>query len=114
MSYNLHKLYQMNKRVRYCNLPLLMIHFSLIIHHNMGIKCAEDSFNMGLFFCFYYLRRPLYWVNFQTPNTHIRAFHTGLLYHPSGWHPKPHGIDQRQHADPDKETGDLPYIPQGL
>ena len=27
-----------------------MIQFSLILHHNKGIKCAEDPFNMGMFF----------------------------------------------------------------
>ena len=41
----------------------------------MGIKCAEDPFNMGMFFD---IRRPSLWVHFQTPNTHIRPFHTGV------------------------------------
>ena len=27
-----------------------MIHLSLILHHNMGIKYAEEPFNMGMFF----------------------------------------------------------------
>ena len=27
-----------------------MVHFSLITHHNMGINCDEDRFNMGTFF----------------------------------------------------------------
>ena len=27
-----------------------MILFSLILHHNMGIKCADEPFNMGIFF----------------------------------------------------------------
>ena len=26
-----------------------MIHFSLILHHNMGMKYAEEPFNMGMF-----------------------------------------------------------------
>ena len=52
-----------------------MIQFSLILHHNMGIKCAEDPFNMGMFFD---IRCPSLWVYFQTPSTHIRAFHTGV------------------------------------
>ena len=30
---------------------------------------------MGMFFD---IRRPSLWVHFQTPNTHIRAFHTGV------------------------------------
>ena len=41
----------------------------------MGIKCAEDPFNMGMFFA---IRCPSLSVHFQTPNTHIRAFHTGV------------------------------------
>ena len=48
-----------------------MIHLSLILHHNMGMKYAEEPFNMGMFF---YLRRPSKWVHFPTLNTHIRAF----------------------------------------
>ena len=51
-----------------------MIQFSFILHHDMGIKYAEDPFNMGMFFD---IRRPSLCVHFQTPNTHIRAFHTG-------------------------------------
>ena len=58
-----------------------MIQFSLILHHNMGIKCAEDPFNMGMFFD---IRCPSLWVHFQTPNTHIRAFHTGVAPPPPG------------------------------
>ena len=34
----------------YCEWPLGMIHFSLKIHHNMGMKYAEDPFNMGMFY----------------------------------------------------------------
>ena len=41
----------------------------------MGIKCAEDPFNMGMFFD---IRHPSLWVYFQTLNTHIQAFHTGV------------------------------------
>ena len=59
-----------------------MVQFSLILHHNMGIKCAEDPFNMGMFFD---IRPPSLWVHFQTPNTHIRAFHTGVA--PPGFPP---------------------------
>ena len=36
-----------------CEWTLWMIHFSLIyliLHHNMGMNCVEDPFNMGLFF----------------------------------------------------------------
>ena len=54
-----------------CELPLGMIHVSLILDHNMSMNYAEEPFIMGMFF---YLRRPSKWVNFQTPNTHIRAF----------------------------------------
>ena len=42
----------------------------------MGIKCAEDPFNMGTFFD---IRPPSFWIHFQTPNTHIRAFCTGVV-----------------------------------
>ena len=31
-------------------MPLGMIHFSLILHQNMGMKSAEDPFNMGMLF----------------------------------------------------------------
>ena len=48
----------------------------------MSIKCAEDPFNMGMFFD---IRPPSLWVHFQTPNTHIRAFCTGVA--PPGSHP---------------------------
>ena len=48
-----------------------MIHFSLILHHNMGMKYAEQPFNMAIFF---YLRRLSKWLHFQTLNTHIREF----------------------------------------
>ena len=37
------------------SITFVIIHFSSILHHNMGIKCAEDPFNMGMFFD---LRRP--------------------------------------------------------
>ena len=43
----------------------------MILHHNMDMEYAEEPFNMGMFF---YLRHPSKWENFQTPNTHIRAF----------------------------------------
>ena len=39
----------------------------------MGLKYAEEPFNMGML-VFFYLRRPSEWVYFQPPNTHIRAF----------------------------------------
>ena len=37
----------------------------------MGMDCAEDPFNMGMF---YNSRCHSKWVCFQIPNTHIRAF----------------------------------------
>ena len=53
-----------------------MIHFNLILHHNMGMKYAEDPFNMGMFFD---LRHPSKWVHFQTPTTHTAGhFYTGV------------------------------------
>ena len=53
---------------------------SLILHHNMGIKYADEPFNMGIFF--FLPKASFKWVHFQTSNTHIRAF----LYwsHPPG------------------------------
>ena len=36
----------------------------------MGMNCAGDPFNMGMF---YYSRFHSKWVCFQIPNTHIRA-----------------------------------------
>ena len=56
----------------------------------MGIKCAEDPFNMGMFFD---IRRPSKWVHFQTPNTHILAFHTGVA--PLAASPPPFGLTVR-------------------
>ena len=49
----------------------------------MGIKCAEDPFNMCMFFD---IMPPSFWVHYQTPNTHIRAFCTvapppGVSFH---------------------------------
>ena len=58
-----------------------MIEFSFILHYNMDNKCAEDPFNMGMFFD---IRPPSLWVHFQTPNTHIRAFCTGVAPPPPG------------------------------
>ena len=39
-----------------------MIPFSSILHHNMGMKCAEDHFNMGMFF--------------------IKVLHNGCIFRP--------------------------------
>ena len=50
MSYNQHKLYQNNQKMMDCELPLGMIHVSLILDHNMGMNYAEEPFNMGMFF----------------------------------------------------------------
>ena len=50
MSYKQHKLYKNNQKMIDWERPLGMIHFSLILHHNMGIKYAEEPFNMGMFF----------------------------------------------------------------
>ena len=47
MSYTQHKLYENNQKIMY---HLGMIHYSFILHHNMGMKCAEDPFNMGVLF----------------------------------------------------------------
>ena len=70
MSYNYHKLSNNNQKMMDCEWPLGMIHFSLILHHNM--EYAEElTFNTDNIF---YLRRPWNWVHFQTPNTHIRPF----------------------------------------
>ena len=71
MSYNQHKLYQINQMMMNCELPLGMVHVSLILDHNMGMNYAEEPFNMVMFFN---LRHPSKWLHFQTPNTHIRAF----------------------------------------
>ena len=50
MSYTQHKLNHNNQKMMDCELPLLMIHVSLILQHNMGMKYAEEPFNMGMFF----------------------------------------------------------------
>ena len=56
---------------------------SLIVHHNMCMKCAEDPFNMGMFFDW---KCPSIRVHLTTPITHIQAFHTGVtLPPPEGW-----------------------------
>ena len=68
-----------------CEFPSGMIHVSLILDHTMGMKYAEEPFNMGGFF--YYLRRPSKWVHFQTPNTHIKAFLYWSLPPPSPTRP---------------------------
>ena len=64
-----------------CELPLGMIHISLILDHNMGMKYAEEPFNMPMFFG---LRRPSKWVHFQTPNTHLGIFILESLPPPPG------------------------------
>ena len=81
MSYNQHKLCKNNQKMMDCEWPLGMIHFSLILHHNVGMKYAKEPFNMGMFFN---LRRPSKWVHFQTPNKHIWAFL--YLSRPPGMH----------------------------
>ena len=73
MSYNQHKLYRNNQKMMDCEWPFGM-NFSLILHHNMGMKYAEKPFNMGTICLLFYLRRPSKWLHFQTPNTHILAF----------------------------------------
>ena len=50
MSYSQHKLYQNNQKMMDYERPLGIISYRLILHHNMGMKCAEDPFNMGEFF----------------------------------------------------------------
>ena len=49
-SYNQHKPYRNNQNIMDYDWPLGMIHFSLILHHNMGMKYAEEPFNKGMFF----------------------------------------------------------------
>ena len=49
MSYNQRKLYTNNQKMMDCEWPLGMIHFSLILRHNMDMKYAEEPFNMGVF-----------------------------------------------------------------
>ena len=46
-----------------------MIHFNLLLHLNMSMKCAEDPFNIGMFFL------PNNGYIFRTPE---RGFHTGV------------------------------------
>ena len=48
MGYNQHKLYQNTQKMMDCELHLGMIHVSLILHHNMGMKYAEEPLNMGV------------------------------------------------------------------
>ena len=50
MSYNQHKLYQNNQMMMDWELPLGMIHVSLVLDHNMGMKYAEEPFNMDIIF----------------------------------------------------------------
>ena len=66
-----HKLYKNNQKMMDCEWPLGMIQFSLTLHHNMGMKYAEEPFNIGIFF----LRKPSFKMGtFSDPNTYIRAF----------------------------------------
>ena len=55
MSYNQHKLDKNNQNMMDCELPLGMIHVSLIFDHNMGMKYAEGPFK---FFLNGYIFRP--------------------------------------------------------
>ena len=49
-----------------------MIHFSLTLHHNMGMKYVEDPFLMGMFV---FLRRPSEMGTFSDPqHTHPGIF----------------------------------------
>ena len=50
MSYNQHKLYKNNQKMTNCERPLGMLHFSLILHHNMGMPYTDEPFNMVFFF----------------------------------------------------------------
>ena len=50
MTYNLHKLYKDNQKMMDCECPLGTIYFSLILHCNIGMKYADEPFNMGMFF----------------------------------------------------------------
>ena len=42
----------------------------------MSMKCAEDPLNLGIF---YEVRCPSKWACFQTPDTHIRVVHIGVV-----------------------------------
>ena len=67
------------QKVRYRQLPLRMIHFSLTLNHDMGIKRAEDPFNIGIFFL---PKASFIMSTFSDLNTHIQAFHTGVAVAP--------------------------------
>ena len=49
-----------------------MIHFSLTLHHNMGMKYAEKPFNMGMFFFTSHVLQNGY--NFRPKHTHPGIF----------------------------------------
>ena len=49
-----------------------MIHSTFILHPNMGFTVQGYQYGYVFFSCF------------KTPNTHIRAIHTGVASHPRG------------------------------
>ena len=54
-------------------MTLGMIHFNLILHHTMGMKCAEEPFNMNMFFL---LKVSFKMGTFSDP----QHTHPGILY----------------------------------
>ena len=82
MGYNQHKLYKNDQKVMDCELPLGMIHFSLILQHNMHMKYAEEPFNMQQYaiWVFFLPRASFKMGTFSYPqHTLIRAFfYTGV------------------------------------
>ena len=81
MSSNQHKLYQNNQKMMDCKLPLGMIHFSFILHHNMGMKYAEEPFNMGMFFL---PKASFKMGTFSNPTHTSGHFYTGVAPSPLG------------------------------
>ena len=58
-----------------CERPLGMIHFSLILHHNMGMKYAEEPFNMGMCIYFFLSKASFKMGTFSDPqHTHPGIF----------------------------------------
>ena len=74
-----------------------MIHFSLILHQNMGMKYAEEPFNMGISFL------PKW--SFKM-GTFLDPKHTHILACLCWSHPHPHLPNSRAHS----VTSNVPRI----
>ena len=70
-----YKQYKNNQKMMDCERPFGKLHFRLILHHSMGMKYAEEPFNMGMFFFYLRPKASFKMDTFSDPqHTHLGIF----------------------------------------